>query len=71
MSAEVEALRARILDADQAGRDAFEDVIALMRLDPVFDIGISMLIKTTIEIVEHGKRRTATIEAMRIQAVTA
>jgi hypothetical protein len=67
----IDELRARILAADETGADPFEDVIALMRIDPVFDIGISALIKTTMEIVEHAQRRTATIEAMRLQVVTA
>lgn len=67
----IDELRARILAADETGADPFEDVVQLMRLDPVFDIGISALIKTTMEIVEHSRRRTATIEAMRLQVVTA
>lgn len=66
-----EELRARILEADETGADPFDDVVALMRQDKVFDIGIAALIRTTIDIVKHDQRRTATIEAMRIQAVTA
>lgn len=71
MSAEAEALRARILEADAAGRDPFDAVIALMAIDPVFDIGIAALLRTTIDIVQHSQRRTATIEAIRYEAMAA
>jgi hypothetical protein len=71
MSEEIEALRARILEADETGADPFEAVVKLMAVDKVFDIGIAALIRTTMDIVEHSRRRTATIEAMRYEAIAA
>lgn len=66
-----EELRARIIATDEAGGDPFVDVVALMRVDKTFDIGIAALIKTTIDVVQHSQRRTATIEAMRVEAMAA
>lgn len=71
MKEEIEALRASILEAAAAGRDPFDAVVRLMALDPIFDIGIAALINTTIDIVQHSQRRTATIEAMRVAPLTA
>jgi hypothetical protein len=67
----IEELRARILETDTAGGDAFYDVLELMKRDPIFDIGISILLKTTIDIVEHSQRRTAVMSELRIEAITA
>jgi hypothetical protein len=66
-----EELRARIIATDEAGGDPFDDVVALMKIDRTFDIGIAALIKTTIDVVQHAQRRTATIEAMRVEAMAA
>lgn len=64
-------IRARIVANDKAGKDTWQDVIELMTIDPAFDIGIAKLIQTTIDVVEHGQQRTATIEAIRYQAIAA
>lgn len=64
-------VRSRILATDAAGGDPFYDVLELMRADPIYDIGISTLLKTTIDIVEHQQRKTATMEAMRYEALAA
>lgn len=66
-----EALRLRIIETDAAGGDPFYDVLALMKIDPVFDIGISTLLRTTMDVIEHKQRRTATIEAIRYEAMAA
>lgn len=64
-------LRQRILETDKAGGDPFDDVVQLMKIDPVFDIGIAALIRTTMDIVQHSQRRTATIEAIRLAPMVA
>lgn len=64
-------LRANVLAADEAGRDPFDEVVELMHCDPVFDIGIAALLRTTIDIVQHSQRRTAVMSAMRVEAMAA
>lgn len=64
-------LRARILAADEAGTDPFNDVVQLMKIDPIFDIGMSILIRTTMAVIEHQQLRTATMTALRYEALAA
>lgn len=66
-----EALRLRILATDEAGGDPFEDVVKLMKTDRCFDIGIAALINVTIDVVKSQRKRTATIEAIRYEAIAA
>jgi hypothetical protein len=66
-----EELRARIIATDKAGGDPYTDVLELMQIDESFDIGICILLETTMEIIQHRQRRTQTIEAIRYEAMAA
>ncbi len=64
-------IRARIVATDKAGGDPYNDILELMRIDTSFDIGICILLKTTIDIVQHQQKRTAVMDAIRYDAIAA